>query len=175
MYAQFMKFLQLYFNSTETLYYEDYIIVRRYGRRDKIVTYEEIGQTVRAKEIRIRKGRLELPFKGGMTPIYVHEKDRSFIIKRLFWFLNKKCDITLPELTIKEQKKIRRTGLLPVCMYTVAAIWTFDLCLQIFGFIYDAGKNTFWALYFPGSLLEFCKSHIFIVFAMPFAALGIIL
>ena len=59
---QGVKFIHLYYSREMTMYYDDYILVRNYKYEDKIVTYEEIGKTIREKRIRVRKGRLELPF-----------------------------------------------------------------------------------------------------------------
>ena len=104
----------------------------------------------------------------------MHEKELSWETDRLIPFLNKKCELSLPELTKEEQKRIRKTGVMPVCMNTFAAIWAFDFGIQIFAFVNYAGKYPFWAMYFQESFKEFCAQHIFLVIGMPFVVLGVI-
>jgi len=56
--AQFLKWMQLYFANTMTLYYEDLMLVKKYVREDKKISYNELGESMRNKKIKIKKGQL---------------------------------------------------------------------------------------------------------------------
>jgi len=45
--------------------------VKRYGLKDKIITYEEMEKSIKWRKIRIRNGGYVIPYRGGSIAISV--------------------------------------------------------------------------------------------------------
>ena len=172
--ARIMRIVGYFYSEDYTLYYEDYLLVSKYRRDDVIVTYAELGQYIREKKIRVGHGRLELPLKKGMTPIYIHEHPQMEQKEPLLQFLNEKCGVDIPMLTKKEKILVRQSGLFPVGMKTFLVTLLVDLFF-VFGlyWIDEFGIHTFREVYMCTNLKGFCQTHLFMLIGVPFAMLGI--
>lgn len=172
--SRIMRIVCYYYSDDYTQYYEDYLLVSKYRRDDVIVTYEELGQYIREKKIRVGHGRLELPLKKGMTPICIHEHPEMEQKEALLQFLNEKCNVDIPMLTKKEKILVRQSGLFPVGMKTFLATVLLDLFF-VFGlyWIEEFGIHTFREVYIRTNLKEFCQTHAFMMIGLPFAMIGI--
>lgn len=172
--ARIMRIVGYFYSEDYTQYYEDYLLVSKYRREDVIVTYEELGQYIREKKIRVGHGRLELPLKKGMTPIYIHEHPQMEQKEPLLQFLNEKCGVDIPMLTKKEKILVRQSGLFPVGMKTFLVTLLVDLFF-VFAiyWIDEFGIHTFREVYIRTNLKEFCLTHLFMLIGVPFAMIGI--
>ena len=88
----FAKYLQHYMEHTGCYYHLDYVLVKRYHRKDYKMTYEELEKYITKRKIIVRNGRLELPYKYGRIPLYTCGEPVS---AGLFRCINKKCHTKL--------------------------------------------------------------------------------
>ena len=88
----FAKYLQHYMEHTGCYYHLDYVLVKRYHRKDYKMTYEELEKYITKRKIIVRNGRLELPYKYGRIPLYTCGGPVS---AGLFRYINKKCHTKL--------------------------------------------------------------------------------
>lgn len=104
----FAKYLQHYMEHTGCYYYWDYVLVKRYHRKDYKMTYEELEKYITKRKIVVRNGRLELPYKYGKIPLYTCGEPVS---AGLFRYINKKCHTKIPEMDQRRMDIVRRAGL----------------------------------------------------------------
>lgn len=93
---------------TGCYYYWDYVLVKRYHRKDYKMTYEELEKYITKRKIVVRNGRLELPYKYGKIPLYTCGEPVS---AGLFRYINKKCHTKIPEMDQRRMDIVRRAGL----------------------------------------------------------------
>lgn len=170
--ARILRLVSIHISENVTLYCERCLCVCKHGREDVIVTYEELGQYIREKKIRIGHGRLELPLKKGTTPIYIHEHPEMDQKESLIQFINEKCGVNIPILTKDEKILIRKSGLAPVCMWTFLSMALADLLIVTIGF-FSEGNYSLIDAYVCGSLKEFWDTHPFLVLGLPIGIWGI--
>lgn len=94
-----------YVENTETIFTNKCVYIKRYLRKVKIVTYEEIKECIKWRKIRIENGRYMIPYKGGSIPV---EMIAGEFPTGLFALLEKKCNIDLPSWDINH--RAQRSG-----------------------------------------------------------------
>ncbi|MBR6696885.1 MAG: hypothetical protein IKL73_01290 [Lachnospiraceae bacterium] len=99
-------FLVNYFEHTAVVFTNMRVHVKRYGLKDKIITYEEMEKSIKWRKIRIRNGGYVIPYNGGSIAISVI--DGNFPAD-LFALIEKKCGISLPKYDI--DNRVRRSGM----------------------------------------------------------------
>lgn len=99
----FAKYLQHYMEHTGCYYHLDYVLVKRYHRKDYKMTYEELEKNITKRKIIVRNGRVELPYKYGRIPLYTCGEPVS---AGLFRYINKKCHTKIPEMVNSYYDKV---------------------------------------------------------------------
>jgi len=170
---QSTKFVQMYYMSEITMFYDDVVLVRSYRHADRYVSYEEIGEMVRKNGVRVRAGALEIPYKEGKIKIRIYEQDPLLDKRPLITFLNEKCEINLPELTKYEMRLIRESGVFSVFSKIAMTFWAFDFLFMVVAYLSEMSTTTFLQVYFPGTIRAFLKTHIlFSTLGLPCLVLG---
>lgn len=77
---------------TVTIFTEKTVHIQRFGRKDKWVSYDEIGECIRKRKIRIQNGGMQIPYKGGYIPICYMDPVAMSQVPAL---LGRKCGIQL--------------------------------------------------------------------------------
>ena len=94
-----------YIEATKTIFTDKCVYVYRFLRRDRVVSYEELTEMIKRRKICIKNGRYLLPCKGPDIAISMVE---GRFPHELFEFLERKCDIELPDEDLEAQA--RRSG-----------------------------------------------------------------
>lgn len=102
------KYLQNYWENTMCLYYSDRICIKRYRKKDVVITYDEVKECIKKKKIKIHNGRFEYPYEGGW--IYIYTWGNS-VQDGFYKFMNDKCGLKMPRIGKKEKDVVRRTGI----------------------------------------------------------------
>lgn len=100
------KILTGYMENTETIFTDKCVYVRRYLRKDRIVSYEELARLIKKRKICIKNGRYLVPCIGRDISVSMIYGEFPY---ELFAVLERKCGIKLPEEDLKE--RARRSGL----------------------------------------------------------------
>lgn len=166
-----MKFICLRNHETVNLYYEECVQIKKYGKKDIFVPYDELGKIVGEKGIRIRHGKLEIALQWGRLIIHCDSLEKSDFVQ----FLNHKCNISIPTLSQNEKTCIRKTGILSTFFKIGLALFVIDLGFVFIGSIVEHGTRTFREIYFPGGIAEFCEIHLFLLPIIPIIFLGLII
>lgn len=169
----FFKYAQNYLEETMCLYYADRICIKRYRKKDIIITYEEVRECLVEKKIRIHNGRFEYPYKGGYIHIYTWGNS---VRDGFYKFINDKCGIKMPKIEKKEKDVVRKTGIgwalyayMGLGCVVISVILGFIGCTADYGFYMSA---EFWNVYID---YLFSLDNIFGVLAIIFIVSGIIL
>lgn len=107
-----IKYAERYMAYTKYVFSPDRVYIYRFGKRDRIIDYVEIKKCISMRKIKVGNGRFELPYKGGMIPIYTWGDEPAPV--EFYQFLSSKCEINLPEITNGENEIIKKTGVLRV-------------------------------------------------------------
>ena len=169
----FFRYAQHYLENTMCLYYADRICIKKYRKKDIIITYDEIKECLVKKKIRIHNGRFEYPYKRG----YIHIYTWGNSVKDGFYkFINDKCGIKMPKIEKKEKDVVRKTGIgwalyayMGLGCVVISVILGFIGCTSDYGFHLGA---EFWKVYMD---YLFSLDNIFGVLAIIFIVPGIIL
>lgn len=144
---------------------------KKYGKKDVFIRYDELGWLVQKNGIHIRQGKPEIHLRGGKLKI-----DCELMAKNCFVnFLNEKCELNIPFLSESAIRYIQRTGILTSFSKVSVALVLIDLGFVFIGTIIEYGSRTFWKIYFPGGIVEFCEIHPFMLPVIPIMILGLIL
>lgn len=166
------KLIAYYNDQKYEVFFEEYVAVGQFGKGSRIVTYKELGESVRQKGIFIHKGNIVLPFEGGSVRIEIHDTlDKNDIIS----FVNTKCNLQIPYFNKNEKKNIRRTSILPVFLTISVSMWLMDLAFMMIGAIIEWGERSFMEIYFQSNLIEFCRIHFLITMTVPLIISGILM
>ena len=84
------------------------ICIKRYLRKDKIVTYGEVKECLEKRKLRVHDGNFEYPYKDGV--IKIHTADGG-MLEDFYKFVNNKCNWKVPRITKTEKAVVRRTGI----------------------------------------------------------------
>lgn len=84
------------------------ICIKRYLRKDKIVTDGEVKECLEKRKLRVHDGNFEYPYKGGV--IKIHTADGG-MPEDFYKFMNNKCNWKVPRITKTEKNVVRRTGI----------------------------------------------------------------
>lgn len=103
------KYLLNYMENTVTIFYEGKICIKRYQRADVEISYNELRDSILKKEIKVRKGRLELPYPTGK--ILVYSFGESAMWGGFYRYINRKCELNIPEISKKDCEVIRKAGM----------------------------------------------------------------
>lgn len=126
-------FLTKYMENTETIFTNRCVRIRRYLRKEKMVTYDELAVSIMRRKIRIQNGRYMIPCKGIDISIPMIEGEFP---GDLFRLLEKKCGIRLPEKDFKE--RARRSGVGWACGHLGGAIcFVFALFISVLIFLME--------------------------------------
>lgn len=101
------------------------ICIKRYLRKDKIVTYGEVKECLEKRKLRVHDGNFEYPYKGGV--IKIHTADGG-MPEDFYKFMNNKCNWKVPNITKTEKDVVRRTGMgRLLCLYLGIPFLLFEL------------------------------------------------
>ncbi|MBQ8730479.1 MAG: hypothetical protein IJY81_04760, partial [Lachnospiraceae bacterium] len=126
-------FLVNYFEHTAVVFTNMRVHVKRYGLKDKIITYEEMAKSIKWRKIRIRNGGYVIPYRGGSIAISVI--DGNFPAD-LFALIEKKCGISLPKYDI--DNRVRRSGMsFGIGVLGAGIMFIFGLLIAIFIFLIE--------------------------------------
>ena len=171
----FYKHIQHYLENTMCLYYGDRICIKKYRKKDIVITYDEVKECIAEKKIRIHNGRLEYPYKGGYIFVYTWgEAVRDGFYK----FMSDKCGLKIPKIEKTERDIIRRTGIGWV-LYTYMAIPFFliQLFMIVIVPIGDYGFNHTWneMIAFVKDMLLYQKGSLFGIVGIFFVIIGLVM
>ena len=125
--------LTKYMENTVTIFTKKCVYIRKYFRKDKIVTYEELKNSINRRKICIRNGYYRIPCKGMniAVPLFGAEFPDA-----LFCLLEKKCNIRLPKNDIGQ--KAQRSGMGWACGHLGGGIMlVFALIASMIVFLFE--------------------------------------
>lgn len=122
--------LREYRENTERIFTDKCVYVRRYLRKETIVTYEELAEQIAKRKICIRNGQYQIPCIG--PDVFVSVMHWRFP-KELFILLEKKCHISLPDEDIKERAKRSGFGWM-IGRVCAGSVFFIALCITLYTF-----------------------------------------
>lgn len=138
---------------------------------DVSIRYDELGWLVQKNGIHIRHGKPEIQLRGGKLIIDCELMAQNSFVK----FINKKCELNIPFLSERAISYIQRTGILTSFSKVGLMLVLIDLGFVFIGSIIEHGSRTFWEIYFPSGIVEFCEIHPFMLPVVPIMILGLVL
>lgn len=102
----FSSLIKKYMEHTVCIFTEKHVHIRKFLRKDKYVTYEEIGECIKKRKIRIQNGGLKIPYKGGSIHVTAIS---SGIPQEIIALLEEKYGISLSGDNLNAW--IRRSGI----------------------------------------------------------------
>lgn len=172
--AGMMKYVLNYMENTVTIFYESKICIRRYRREDVEINYKELRDSILKKGIKVRNGRLELPYSRGKILVYSYGE--SAMWGGFYRYINRKCELNIPEISKKDCEVIRKAGMGSVIgsmlgiPFVIFGVFMGIVCmLGDCGFDYTIQENIEYLVRF---LLEFNLSEMLGAF---FIIIGLIL
>ena len=139
MYTIFRVYMYLtkYYENTMCLYYSDRICIKKYRKKDIIITYDEVKECIKKMKVKVHNGRFEYPYKSGK--IYIYTWGNS-VTDGFYKFFNKKCEVKMPQINKKEKDVVRRTGIGRSCYFIIAVpAFAFELFVLGVGISQDCG------------------------------------
>lgn len=125
--------LTKYMENTVTIFSNKCIHVRRYLRKEKIVTYEELATSIKRWKICIKNGKYVIPCKGRDVAISMIGGEFP---KALFRFLEGRCGFELPRDA--ENDRAGGTGLGWACGHLGGGICVvFGLVVSAIAFLFE--------------------------------------
>jgi len=168
-----LKYFQLYNRNKVTYYCKDRMVMRSYGRKDRVVSYDEIGECLKKKKkIRLGGGGMYFPLKKGKVFMPVHEE---LLNNYVLGLIGRRCKIKIPKLTDEEEKLIMKSGMLKRCLKIAFAVWLVDFGFTSMGATIERSQNTFFEVYFRDSFVYFLETHFFFTgLGIPVIVFGLI-
>ena len=133
-----IKYAERYMAYTKYVFSPDRVYIYRFGKRNKIIDYDEIRKCISKRKIKVRKGRFEIPYEGGTIPVYTWGDEPT--PAEFYQFLNAQCGTNIPEITDAENKIVREAGVFgTLCAYGVLPMWGFSAVIGGLGVLSDLG------------------------------------
>lgn len=118
-----IKLLRKYMERTKYIFEQSRIYIQVFGKKEKVIDYEELGEYITQKKIKVCNGRFEFRYKGGMIPVYTWGDKPT--PSEFYQFINEQCGTNIPEISKVDNEVVRKTG--------IGRIWHIYFALPLFG------------------------------------------
>lgn len=166
-------YITKYLENTMCLYYKDRICIKKYRKKDIVITYDEVKECINKQKIKVHNGRFEYPYKKGKINIYTWGNS---VTDGFYKFINKECDAKMPKVEKKEKDVVRRTGIGWSLYFGFGStLFTFDTIIMLLGCMSEYGIEfgmNFWKAYIN---YLFSWDNFFGVLALIFIVIGFFL
>ena len=104
-----IKYGYYYMKYTKYSFCQNAIRIYRFRKSEKVITYEEVKEQIKKKKIKVHNGRFEIPYKNGYIPVYTWGDEIPS--SSFYQFINAKCGTSLPNMRIKDNDIVRKSGI----------------------------------------------------------------
>lgn len=104
-----IKYGYYYMKNTKYVFCQNTISIYRFRKNEKVITYDEVKEQIKKKKIKVHNGRFEIPYSNGYIPVYTWGDEIPSSV--FYQFINAKCGTSLPNMRIKDNDIVRKSGI----------------------------------------------------------------